>query len=148
MHARRKGKSGSVKPQWTRKPSWIQTTPEEIEKIVIEKAREGHSSAMIGIILRDAYGIPTVKRLTGKTIVQMIKENGLAKQYPEDMLNLVRKAWNLRKHMENNRKDLHNRRSLNLTESKIRRIVKYYKKSHVLPEDFKYEPQKAPIYLR
>ncbi|MFW9996282.1 MAG: 30S ribosomal protein S15 [Candidatus Odinarchaeota archaeon] len=147
MHSRRKGKSGSKKPVWTSKPSWITYGAEEIENLVVNKAKEGHPSAYIGVILRDSYGIPDVKRLTGKSINHIMKENSLAPRYPEDMLNLVSRAWNLRRHLTDNPKDLHSRRGLTLIESKIRRLVKYYRKAKVLPQDFKYEPQKAPLYL-
>ena len=37
------------------------------------------------------------------------------------------KALGLRKHLGDNKKDLHNKRQLNLTESKIRRLVRYYR---------------------
>ncbi|MHA2295959.1 MAG: 30S ribosomal protein S15 [Candidatus Hodarchaeales archaeon] len=147
MHSRRKGKSGSKKPVWTSKPSWITYGAEEIENLVVQKAKEGHPSSFIGVILRDSYGIPDVKRLTGKTVSKIMKESNIYPKYPEDMLNLVSKAWNLRKHISANPKDLHSRRGLTLIESKIRRLVKYYRKTKVLPQDFKYEPEKAPLYL-
>ena len=55
---------------------------------------------------------------------------------------------NLRKHLEKNKKDYSSKRGLELTESKIRRLVKYYKKRKVLPEDWKYDPEKAKLLVR
>jgi len=147
MHSRRRGKSGSKKPVWTSKPSWITYNAEEIETLVIKLAKEGHDSAYIGVQLRDSYGIPDVKRLTGKTISKIMKANSLYPKYPEDLLSLIKRAWILRKHLSENKKDLHSRRGLTLIESKIRRLVKYYRKTHALPPDFKYEHEKAPMYL-
>lgn len=152
MHARRKGKSGSEKPVWTQTPAWIERSSEEIVQTVVEKAREGMSSAQIGILLRDSYGVPSVKRLTGKSITTIMRENGIGMDYPEDFLNLVSKAYRLRIHLTTNKGDLHSKRGLNLIESKIRRLVKYYKKHYseweMFTPTFKYEPDRAPYYLR
>ncbi|MFW9855893.1 MAG: 30S ribosomal protein S15 [Candidatus Thorarchaeota archaeon] len=149
MHARRKGKSRSKRPIWRKTPDWVPYSAEEIEQLVIEKAGEGSGSAQIGMILRDAYAVPSVKKITGKSISKIMMENDLGPKMPEDFLNLVRKAINLRKHLETgNKKDKHSQRGLQLTESKIRRLVKYYRKRGIFEIDFKYEPDNAPLYLR
>ncbi|MFX0171518.1 MAG: 30S ribosomal protein S15 [Candidatus Hodarchaeota archaeon] len=149
MHARRKGKSGSTRPIWRKTPEWVPYSPEEIENLVIEKVKEGLGSAQIGLILRDAYAIPSAKKITGKSISKIMNENGLGPKMPEDFLNLVRRASNLRKHLESgNKKDKHSRRGLQLIESKIRRLVKYYRKKGIFEPEFKYEPSKATLYLR
>ncbi len=149
MHARRKGKSGSTRPIWRKTPDWVPYSSDEIENLVIEKAKEGVGSAQIGLILRDAYAIPSVKKISGKSITKIMNENDIGSKMPEDFLNLVRRAWNLRKHLESgNKKDKHSRRGLQLIESKIRRLVKYYRKKGILEPDFKYEPSKATLYLR
>ena len=149
MHARRKGKSGSTRPIWRKTPEWVPYSTEEIENLVVEKAKEGLGSAQIGLILRDAYAVPSVKKICSKSITTIMKENNLGSKMPEDFLNLVRSAQNLRKHLESgNKKDKSSRRGLQLMESKIRRLVKYYRKIKVFEQDFKYEPAKATIYLR
>ncbi|MHA1974973.1 MAG: 30S ribosomal protein S15 [Candidatus Hodarchaeales archaeon] len=149
MHARRKGKSGSKRPIWRKTPEWILYSPEEIENLVTEKAKEGLGSAQIGLVLRDEYAIPSVKKITGKSITKIMKENNLGPKMPEDFLNLVRRALNLRKHLESgNKKDKHSRRGLQLIESKIRRLTRYYKKKGVFDQNFKYEPSNATLYLR
>jgi small subunit ribosomal protein S15 len=55
---------------------------------------------------------------------------------------LVKKALNIRKHLETNHKDLEAKKGLNRIESKIYRLIKYYKKKKVLASDFKYDPDK------
>jgi small subunit ribosomal protein S15 len=57
------------------------------------------------------------------------------------------KALGLRKHLGENKKDLHNKRQLNLVESKIRRLVRYYKGSKKLQPDFVYKPETTEILL-
>ncbi len=149
MHARRKGKSGSTRPIWRKTPDWVPYSSDEIENLVIEKAQEGLGSAQIGLILRDAYAIPSVKKICGKSITRLLVENDLGSKMPEDFLNLVRRASNLRKHLESgNKKDKHSRHGLQLIESKIRRLVKYYRKKGIFEPNFKYEPSKATLYLR
>ncbi|MHA2290175.1 MAG: 30S ribosomal protein S15 [Promethearchaeota archaeon] len=148
MHARRKGKSGSTRPIWRKTPEWIPYSAEEIEDLVVEKAKEGLSSAQIGLILRDEYAIPSVKKICSKSITSIMKENNLGPKMPEDFLNLVRRALNLQ-HLEGgNKKDKSSRRGLQLLESKIRRLVKYYRKTGIFEQDFKYEPSQATLYLR
>jgi small subunit ribosomal protein S15 len=53
----------------------------------------------------------------------------------------VRKALNIRKHLESNHKDLEAKKGLNRTESKIYRLIKYYKKKGKLAQDFRYSPE-------
>jgi len=61
------------------------------------------------------------------------------------MRNLIGTALSLRKHLETNKKDLHNKRSLHLTESKIRRLAKYYHVEGRLPTGWKYSPKQAKL---
>lgn len=122
-------------------PSWVSYTQEEVEQLVIELAKRGFSPSMIGIILRDQYGIPLVKPILGKSITEVLQEHGLAPQIPEDLMNLIRRAVKIRKHLEEHPKDLSARRGLNLVESKIHRLVKYYKRVGKLPQDFTYTPE-------
>jgi len=64
------------------------------------------------------------------------------------MANLMRKAVNLNVHMKANRMDMSNMRGLQLVESRIRRLEKYYKKRGVLPEDWKYSLKTAELMLK
>ena len=146
MHARRKGKSGSTKPVDRKShPDWSSLNPREVESHVIDLAKQGKNTAEIGMILRDQYAVPDVKIATGKSISKILKANNLKPEIPEDLRNLISTALSLRKHMEQNKKDLHNKRSLQLTESKIRRLAKYYINTNELPQDWKYSPEQAKL---
>jgi small subunit ribosomal protein S15 len=114
-----------------------------VEALVIKLAKEGHSPSKIGTILRDQYGIPLVKPIMGKTITQILKDAGLAPSLPEDLENLLRKASRLHVHLEKNKKDLSNKRALQLVESKIYKLSRYYKREGVLPPDWKYKAKAA-----
>jgi small subunit ribosomal protein S15 len=97
---------------------------------------------MIGLILRDSYGIPLVKTITGKKVSAILKENNLLiNPLPEDLTNLIRHALHLRDHMLTNKHDAHNKRNLQCMESKVYRLVKYYKRSGVLATTFRYKPE-------
>ena len=112
---------------------------------MIRLADEGHSTSVIGMKLRDQYGIPSVKLSTGKSVLRILAENKRAPKLPEDLRNLMRKAVNLGDHLSENPKDLHNKRSFNLVEANIRKLVKYYKKKGVLPAGWKYDSKTAAL---
>ena len=147
MHARRRGKSSSVRPYRNQAPAWSNADPAAITKIILELRKEGASSAKIGLVLRDRYGVPDVKLATGKRIGTILRENKAASEIPEDLRDLMTKALGLRKHLIENKKDLHNKRQLQLMESKIRRLVRYYTGSKRLPEGWVYKPETAEILL-
>jgi small subunit ribosomal protein S15 len=147
MHARRRGQSGSVRPLRTEAPEWSNTDTAEIEKIIVDLRKNDMATAEIGLILRDKYGVPDVKMVTGKRIGQILKEHGMESDIPEDLRNLIVKALAMRKHLAENKKDLHNKRQLQLTESKVRRLVRYYVKSGKLPKGWVYKPDTAEFLL-
>jgi small subunit ribosomal protein S15 len=147
MHARRRGTSGSVRPYRKETPEWSNTDVQEIEKIIVDLRKNGMSSAEIGLTLRDKYGVPDVKLATGKRVSEILKEKGLESEIPEDLRNLMIKALGMRKHLSENKKDLHNKRQLQLTESKVRRLVRYYTGTGRLPKGWVYKPDTAEILL-
>ena len=148
IHARRRGKSGSKKPMGRGSPRWVKYKKQEIEKLVVKYAKEDKSSAEIGMILRDQFGIPLTKRITGKTITEIMKENNLYPKFPEDLFNLFVQAVNLRDHLAKNKKDYTSKRGLELIESKIRRLGKYYVKKKVLPEEWRYNPDQVKLLIQ
>ncbi len=148
IHARRRGKSGSKKPLRLEKPEWVEMSEEEIVNKVLELAKEGHSQAMIGTILRDQYGVPDVKLITGKSIGKILQENNMAPQIPEDLMFLMKRAVNIHNHLLNHPKDLGNKRGLQLVEAKIRRLVKYYKRVGKLPPDWHYSLREAELLVK
>jgi small subunit ribosomal protein S15 len=82
--------------------------------------------------------VPDVKAALGKKITKVLEEHDLLPEIPEDLSNLLDKRANLMKHLAENKRDLHNRRRLQLIEAKIRRLVKYYKREGRLPENWRY----------
>ena len=147
IHARKKGRSSSTKPYKSEPPEWVVAKPKEIERHVIRLADEGYSTSLIGIKLRDQFGIPSVKLCTGKSILTILAENKRAPKLPEDLRNLMKRAVNLGEHLTDNPKDLHNRRALGLTEAKIRRLMRYYKSQGTLPEDWEYNLKTAKLLV-
>jgi len=141
MPKQEKGKSHSTRPVSKRPPNWCKYQPEEVEALVIKLAKDGNPPSRIGVILRDQYAIPLVKSITGKTITEILKESGLAPTIPEDLGNLLKKASRLAVHLEKNKKDLHNKRALQLIEARIHKLSRYYKREGILPPNWKYEPK-------
>ncbi|MDI3483788.1 MAG: small subunit ribosomal protein [Methanobacteriaceae archaeon] len=130
------------------KPDWVEYSNEEIEELIIKLYKEGNPPSKIGIILRDQHGIPNVKSITGMKITEILEKHEIKLEYPEDLINLMKKAVNIREHLKEHPKDLHSRRGLQLVESKIRRLVKYYVRKGVLPEGWKYDPEKAALIVK
>lgn len=147
MHTRRKGSSGSTKPLRTEAPQWVILSPDEIEKKVLELANLGHSTSKIGIIMRDVYGVPDIALSTGKKVSAILQANDAAPRVPEDFANLITKVLRLRAHLTENHKDNHNKRALNLAEAKVRRLAKHYRRTGVLPKDWKYSPDTVERFI-
>jgi small subunit ribosomal protein S15 len=118
---------------------------EEVEALVVKLAKDGNAPSRIGVVLRDQYGIPLVKTIVGKGVVEILKENDLGSVIPEDMEALLRKAARLRAHLERNRTDKYNKKASQKVESKVRRTSEYYKRKGVLPKDWKYVPTAITI---
>ena len=147
MHSKKRGKSRSKRPLRTSAPTWSEYSKEEVEDLILKYRKEEYSPSVIGVLLRDQHGIPSVKLATGMKLTRILEEHGETPKLPEDLMNLMRQAVNLRKHLEENPKDLHSRRGLHLCESKIRRLVKYYR-GRKLPEDWRYDPERAELLVR
>lgn len=147
MHSRKKGKSGSKRPLRKGTPTWLRYSRQEVEMLIVKLAKEGNPPSKIGLLLRDVYGIPDVKAVIGKKLGAFLAEKGLAQKLPEDLLALIKKSLAIRKHLEKHRKDQTAKRGLTLTESKIFRLAKYYKRIGKLPADWKYEPDKPRLYI-
>jgi len=147
MHTRRKGSSRSRPPFRSTSPEWCEMSKEELEKHVLRLYGNGVSPTMIGITLRDQYGVPSVRPILGTKLTSYLRENAEVPEIPEDLANLMRKAISIRKHLESNKKDLHNRRWLQLTENKIRRLAKYYRGAGRLPETWQYRPETAEMLI-
>ena len=140
MYKSRRGKSGSSKPYVTEAPEWSNTNSDEVTNLVLDLGKSGHSTAEIGTILRDQHAVPNVRLVTGKRIGAILAENDIGGTYPEDMMNLMRQAARIIEHLgSGNHKDLHNKRSLEITEAKIRKLASYYISEGKLPSDWRYK---------
>lgn len=148
IYSRKKGKAGSTRPSIRKTPSWQSYKPNEVEALIIKLANEGKTPSQIGLTLRDSYGIPDVKATLKKQVLQILKEKSLAGKLPEDLTSLLRRVVDLVKHIEKNHKDETARRGLIITESKIGRLAKYYKRSKVLPDSWKYERENVQLLLK
>ena len=110
-------------------------------------AKRGQSPSQIGVVLRDQYGIPQVKGVTGSKILRILKVAGLAAQIPEDLYHLIKKAVNVRKHIEKFRADRDGKFRLILIESRIHRLARYYRLTKALPPTWRYVSKKADTLL-
>ncbi len=147
MYAHKRGKSGSTKVHGEELPEWSNTDKDAIEELIDSLHQEGHSNADIGTILRDQHAVPDLRRVIGMRIGAYLSGKGIDPTYPEDMMNLMRKAVSIIDHLSSNRKDLHNRRALELTESKIRRLARYYQSHGRLSSDWKYKRDQVRLMV-
>ena len=147
-YSRKHGKSGSKKPIKKTLPVWLRYKPNEVEILIVKLAKEEKNASEIGIILRDTYGIPDVRTLCKKKISQILIEKKTAPELPDDLTALIRKSVAIRKHSETNNKDETAKRGLTLTESKIKLLTKYYKKSGKLASEWKFDPERAGFYTK
>jgi small subunit ribosomal protein S15 len=145
MHTHSHGKSHSIRPIELKKPDWIKMESKEIEELIVKYAKEGMTSSVIGIKLRDQHAIPLVKPILNKTISEVLKENELTPEIPEDLNNIVLKAVNLQKHLKENKSDNRNVRSLELVEAKVHRLSTHYKKKGIIPKKWKYKSVVAQL---
>jgi small subunit ribosomal protein S15 len=145
MPKQEKGKSHSIRPVSRRPPSWCKYQPEEVEAFIIKLAKEGHSTSSIGTILRDQYAIPLAKPIIGKSISDVLEASNLAPTMPEDLANLMKKAQGLAVHIDKNKKDLHNKRNMQIIEARIHKLSRYYKREGVIAKNWKYEAKIASV---
>ena len=83
MHARKKGKAGSTRPSVKAAPNWVELTASQVEDLVVRLSKEGKTQSEIGTILRDQHGVPLVKAIVGKSVLEILKENKLEPELPE-----------------------------------------------------------------
>ncbi len=148
MYSRKRGKASSKKPIKKAVPIWTIYKPKEVELLIAKLAKEGKNSSEIGLILRDTYGIPDVRLLCKKKISEILKEKSILPELPDDIMALIRKSVSIRKHMGENFKDQTAKRGLNITESKIKKLVKFYKRNGKLASEWKFDPERAGFFTK
>jgi small subunit ribosomal protein S15 len=145
LYTSKRGRSGSTRPISKKTPAWCKYTHEEVEALVLKLSKEGNSPSIVGVLLRDRYAVPLVRSVTGKSVLELLSGAQQAGAVPEDLNALLKKANDLRKHLEKNRKDYVNKRSLAMIESKIHRLVKYYRSTGQLRQDWQYKHVVASV---
>lgn len=127
---------------------WVDYKPAELEQAIVNMANAGHTASEIGMMLRDQYGIPKLKKVAGVTVEDVLGKHNLLPEVPRDLLNLIRRSVTLQRHMEANKKDFTAKRGYQLTVSKIRRLVKYYHRKGKLPAAWRYTPETAALLVK
>lgn len=115
---------------------------------ICKLAKKGLAPSQIGVVLRDSHGITQVYSVTGSKVLRILKGQGLAPEIPEDLYFLIKKAVAVRKHLERNRSDKDSKFRLILTESRIHRLARYYRRVRKLPPNWKYESATASALVQ
>ncbi len=136
MHTRKKGKSGSHRNRYTAKPSWVKSTNEEITDAIVQMRKSNLTASQIGIKLRDQYAIPSTKSYMGKKLSDILEEKSQKTEVPDDLNSLIQRYKRVNEHLRLNNRDKSNMRGRSLIMSKILRLVRYYKKTEVLPQNW------------
>jgi small subunit ribosomal protein S15 len=138
IHAHTRGKSHSIRPTSKSISPWLTSSPAEISNTIVELSKEGLRPSAIGTRLRDEYGVALVRVAVNKSLSEILRENGIKEEMPEDLNQLVQKALALQRHLRTHNSDHRNVRSLELIEAKIHRLSKYYKRNQKIPKNWKY----------
>merc|ERR1712242_482958 len=138
MYGHGKGIASSAVPYRRRPPTWLKMKVDDVNDHICKLAKKGLTPSQIGVTLRDSFGVPQVKTVTGSKILRILKTNGLAPDLPEDLYYLIKMAVAIRKHLDKNRKDKDSKFRLILVESRIHRLARYYKRVKSLPATWKY----------
>ena len=107
---------------------------EELEKVIVDLAKKEMTPSKIGLVLRAEYGIKSEKK-----IKKIIEEKGIKSELPEGLESLIKRAGALQKHLLKNKMDKVARRGLQITRAKIIQLGKYYKKKHILPQNWEFK---------
>ncbi len=150
MHTGRHGKSKSRKPAMEpgKRPEELKLSDEEIVKLIVDYAKQGKPQALIGQMLKEKHGVPYIKQQFNKRLNAILVENGVKADIPQDLMDLLKRAITLRRHIERNHNDAHNKTSLGRVESKIWRLSNYYKRTGDMPSDWKYDPVKVALLIK
>jgi small subunit ribosomal protein S15 len=105
-----------------KKPTWLKYTKEEVIAIIKKLSEKDITSEKIGLILRDQYGIPSI-RLYG---IKMKEAMGDKFQEPTT-INLENKLQKIINHFKKNKQDKRSERSLVITKSKLKKRTDYMK---------------------
>lgn len=126
-----------MKPFSTSVPTYLTKPIADIKRDIVHFANKGMMPSAIGNLLRDQYGVGDAKDVLGKGILEFCKLNNCAPIIPEDLDSLIEKSNTIRLHLVSHRKDNDAKYRLNLINSRLHRLVRYYKEKGVLPGNWK-----------
>merc|ERR1711957_572773 len=132
MYSKGKGIARRCLPYRKAAPSWVRISSNDLVDQIIKLAKKG---------------IPQCKSITGSKILRILKKSGLAPKIPEDLYHLIKKALQIRKHLEKFRKDKGAKFRLILVESRIHRLARYYRNAKALPATWRYNSKKADTLI-
>ncbi|HTT74089.1 MAG TPA: 30S ribosomal protein S15 [Thermoplasmata archaeon] len=147
IHSGHKGRSGSHRPYPLTKPEWVTVTAEELTTQAVQLAKSGLLAARVGQTLRDGYGVPSSRAVTGQKLGALLADHGVRPEIPDDLQALLKRVVHLQRHLETHPKDLSNRRGLVLMESRIRRLARYYRQHRRIPENWRYSAAGAALQV-
>jgi small subunit ribosomal protein S13e len=147
MYSKGKGIARRCLPYRRTPPSWVQISTNDLVEQIIKLAKKGATPSQIGVTLRDSHGIPQVKSVTGSKILRILKKAGMAPELPEDLHHLIKRAVNIRKHLEKFRADRDAKFRLICTESRIHRLARYYRNVKCLRPTWRYVSKKADTLI-
>jgi len=147
IHSGHKGRAGSHRPYPLTKPAWVTVSRDELVGQVVQLSKTGLSAAQVGLTLRDGYGVPSSRSVTGQRLGTLLKESGVAPEIPDDLQALLKRVVHLQRHLEAHPKDLSNRRGLTLMESRIRRLARYYRQRKRIPDTWRYTATAAALQV-
>ncbi len=101
------------------KTDWVKASPKDVEKKIIELAKQGITAEKIGLKLRDELGIPKT-RLLGIKIKAVLERENLWKN-PE-IHNIEMKKEKIEKHFEKNKHDYKSQREIVRLVSRLNKL--------------------------
>lgn len=146
LHTRKHGKSKSRKP--VDSEAKVEADRKKVEEEIVAYAKQGMNKALIGQKMKDEHKVGYLRPVLGKRLSAFLEERDFKSELPADMLDLMRKAVRMRKHLTANHKDTYNNTRLQRVESKIWRLSKYYRGTGRLPSEWKYDPEQAALIIK
>ncbi|KAJ8291549.1 40S ribosomal protein S13 [Rhodotorula toruloides] len=149
MHNPHKGIAGSALPYKRSAPRWLKISADEVKEHIFKLARKGLTPSQIGVVLRDSHGVAQVKSVTGNKPPTTSETYVLLSFFAplSRSIKQIKKAVQVRKHLERNRNDKDSKFRLILIESRIHRLARYYRTKGQLAPTFKYEAASASTMI-
>ncbi|ORD96780.1 RS13 [Hepatospora eriocheir] len=126
-----------MKPFTLQEPIYLEKTFGEIEQVIIAAAKKNIPASVIGHMLRDKHGIGKVEVVLGCGINEFLRKNGIVASIPEDLESLINHSNRIRAHLRLNKNDKDAKYRLGLTNSRLHRLLRYYKDKGVVEKTFK-----------